>query len=255
MRDILINFADNMYRNSQIRNSASGLVHGFDTVHQHSPVDVDENFKTKYKNILTQKRGCGYWLWKPYFINKHLKQIDENDVIFYSDSGADFVKNIKPLTKKCRDDHNGLISFKLAGNHKERQYTKRDLFKAMNMDSPEYTDTDQLMASFIMIRKTGFTLEFMDRYLQLACDEHLITDSTSKQNNYDQFKDHRHDQSIFSLLCKKHEVTQMDDPTQWGQKHGQFPRSSQYIWHRRNNNHIKLEPRELEGVRIGVIPG
>lgn len=254
-RNILLNFANNNYSNSQKRNSASGIIHGFDTVHQCSPADIDKNFAQQYQSILNQPRGCGYWLWKPYFISKYLDQMNDSDVLFYSDSGSDFLKNIRPILNRCRDDDNGLLSFELAGKHKERQYTKRDLFIAMKQDTCEYTDTDQVMASFIVIRKNKFTIEFMKEYMRYACDEHLITDTKSKTPNYPEFIDHRHDQSIYSLLCKRYDVTRADDPTQWGQKHKQAPASSQYIWHRRNNNHIKLEPRELEGVRIGVIPG
>lgn len=254
-RNILLNFADCKYSNSQKRNTASGIVHGFDTAHQCTPRDIGANFANKYQSILNQPRGCGYWLWKPYFISRYLNQMNGDDVLFYSDSGSDFIKNITSLLNLCRDDRNGLIAFELSGKHKERQYTKRDLFIEMNQDTPEYTDTDQLMASFIMIQKNEFTIQFMNEYLKYACNEHLITDTASRSTNYPEFKDHRHDQSIFSLLCKKHQITHLDDPTQWGQKHKQYPPGSQYIWHRRNNNHIKLEPRVLEGVRIGVIPG
>jgi hypothetical protein len=255
MRDILINFADNAYRNSQIRNSASGMLCGFNSCHQYDPNDIDRQFYTENKNILDQSRGCGYWLWKPYFIWNQLNMITDNDVIFYSDAGADFVKNIDSLTNLCRDDKNGLISFKLAGNHKERQWTKRDVFNALDADVESITDTDQLMASFIIIRRTKFTEQFISDYLRYACNEQLITDLPSKSDNYPEFKDHRHDQSIYSILCKQRDVTQVNDPTQWGQKHKQFPASSQYIWHRRNNNHIKTEPRNLEGNNVRVIQG
>lgn len=255
MRNVLINFANGAYKNSQKRNSASGLLSGFDTCHQFAPRDIDLNFREKYKNILNKPRGCGYWLWKPYFIYNQLKACNKNDVIFYADSGSDFIKNIRPLTDRCRDDVNGLISFKLSGKHKERQWTKRDVLKRLNADQPRIVDTDQLMASFIIVRKNEYTLQFMHEYLIHACDENMITDKPSVSPNYPEFRDHRHDQSIFSVMCKQQGVTQMDDPTQWGQKHKQFPISSQYIWHRRNNNHIKTEPRNLEGNKIDVIPG
>ena len=57
MRNILINFADKNYRNSQVRNSTSALMYGFDSAHQYSPKDIDSSFYSKNKSILDQKRG------------------------------------------------------------------------------------------------------------------------------------------------------------------------------------------------------
>ena len=111
------------------------------------------------------------------------------------------------------------------------------------------------MASFIGIRKTDFTVDFFKNYLQYAQTEQLITDCPSKSKNYDGFKDHRHDQSIFSLLCKKYKIPTLDDPTQWGLKHKESKPGCTYIWHRRNNNRIKTEMRDLEGMRVPLIVG
>jgi hypothetical protein len=36
--------------------------------------EIDNDFKTKYNNILSLNRGGGYWLWKPYIINETLKK-------------------------------------------------------------------------------------------------------------------------------------------------------------------------------------
>jgi hypothetical protein len=36
--------------------------------------------------------------------------------------------------------------------------------------------------------------------------------------NYKEFKDHRHDQSIFSVLTKKYNLLAYRDPSQWGNK-------------------------------------
>ena len=85
----------------------------------------------------------------------------------------------------------------------------------MGLDKPEYTDTFQRMASYQVIRKTQFTLKFYEEYLNLSTIEHNITDNSSVANNYDIFKEHRHDQSIFSLLTKKYNIPCMRDPCQW----------------------------------------
>jgi hypothetical protein len=45
-------------------------------------------------------------------------------------------------------------------------------------------------------------MNFIKDWYKLACNYHLIDDSLSKEENHQYFKDHRHDQSIFSLLLK-----------------------------------------------------
>jgi len=39
-----------------------------DEYYNYGPNDIDNEFKKKNIEILSQKRGNGYWLWKPYFI-------------------------------------------------------------------------------------------------------------------------------------------------------------------------------------------
>ena len=45
-------------------------------------------------------------------------------------------------------------------------------------------------------------MNFIKDWYNLGCKYHLIDDSISKEKNSREFKDHRHDQSIFSLLLK-----------------------------------------------------
>ncbi len=88
MKKYLINYAHITHYNSQKGNSQSGLSNGgFDEVFSYNYSDIDDEFKEKNKHILEQPRGAGFWLWKPYIIKKTLEKIEENDLLFYSDSG------------------------------------------------------------------------------------------------------------------------------------------------------------------------
>jgi hypothetical protein len=95
MKKYLVNYAHKTHHHSQISNSQSGLsVGGFDEVFSYGLSDIDDQFKEKNKNILEQDRGAGYWMWKPYVIKKALEKINDNDILFYSDSGISFIKPI-----------------------------------------------------------------------------------------------------------------------------------------------------------------
>ena len=232
---VLLNYADGKFLQSQLTNSQSGLAAGFNVVYQMSRSDIDIDFYNKHKAILDQKRGVGYWLWKPYFINRLLSVMTENDVLFYADSGSYFVRRMEPVFTAVCNDARGVIGFQLAGGHIEKQYTKRDLFLHMGLNESEYTDTPQRMASFMCFRGTEFAKEIANKYLELCCVSHLITDSENRDGWVESgFVDHRHDQSVWSLLTKKHNITILPDPTQWGVHHQENSTDHQYLLHTRD---------------------
>ena len=102
-------------------------------------------------------------------------------------------------------DEKGVLSFELKGLM-ENVYTKRDTFILMGLDEPKYTESSQREATYIWLIKNDFTVNLVKEYLEYAQDERIITDKISENKNYDVFKDHRHDQSIWSLLCKKYNI-------------------------------------------------
>lgn len=205
MKKYHINFAKGRYLEAQKYCSMSAKNVGFDNIISYTSSDIDIEFYNKNKNILNNPRGAGYWLWKPYFINKTLELMEYGDLLVYSDSGSFYKSSVQPLIDKILLDKNGVLSFELKGLF-EKEYTKRDAFVIMGLDDPKYTETSQREATYIWIIKNDFTIKLIKEYLNYAQDERVITDNISENKNYDAFKDHRHDQSIWSLLCKKYDI-------------------------------------------------
>jgi len=233
---VLLNYANGKFLESQFKNSQSGLAAGFNVVYQMGVSDIEPWFSIVHNTILSEKRGAGYWLWKPYFIKRFLNPLTENDILFYSDSGAVFIRRMEPIFKAISEDDNGVIGFKLAGGHLENEYTKRDLIRYMEMENTEHQTSPQRMASFMCFRGTDFAKRLVSEYLELATNPHFVTDSPNKDGWVEpQFKGHRHDQSIWSLLTKKHNITILPDPTQWGIHHGENTDSDQFIIHTRDS--------------------
>ena len=219
MKKIHLNFAHNSHYNSQKINSESALRYGFDVSLNFSLNDIDSNFYEKNKHILTQPRGAGYWLWKPYFILKVLNECEYGDIIFYTDSGCFFISHPEPLLDLLNGQD--IIPFVIdpePGN-KEVLQTKRDCFILMDCDSEEYTQTYAIGASFILLKKTILSEKFIKDYLFFSQNDKCITDTPSTLNSeYSEFNTHRHDQSIYSLLCKKYKLNFYRDPSQWGNR-------------------------------------
>lgn len=171
----------------------------------YKPKDIAHDFREKNKYILEKGRGNGYWLWKPYFLYKTLKEkLDYGDYLIYSDAAIMYVDSAQKLVDFLKEKKLDMYLHRLP--HLERQYTKRDAFILLGVDQPFYAETGQFNAAFQIYRKTKFTEFFLAEYLYYAQDKRIITDDANELGvgNYDDFRDHRHDQSILSLLTKKY---------------------------------------------------
>ncbi len=214
---VAINYADLKYRKTQRFNSATAMHKGkVDKVISYAPKDIDALFRNKNKKILERKRGNGYWLWKPYFIKKTLDELKENDYLVYLDAGAFYINNVKYLIEQMEEDHQYIMAFELP--FKESWYTKRDIFVYMDCDEAQYTETNQRMATMIILKKTKMSMRFVDEWLYYCQQDEIITDAHNHmgKSNYRGFVDNRHDQSIFSVLSKKYGIKSYRDPSQFG---------------------------------------
>ena len=211
----LINYANSEFTQSQRLNSKTGLKRGgVSKVISYSLDDIDTEFYAQNHKILNSKKGDGYWLWKPYFIKKTLESINWGDYVFYCDSGSYFIKSLKLFTEINQD----IIPFELP--YIEKAYTKRDVFIILDCDDKKYTNTKQRLAGYSLWKKTPFSMKFIDEWLLFSKDDRCISDINNVMGkpNYKEFKDHRHDQSIFSVLTKKYNLLAYRDPSQWGNK-------------------------------------
>ncbi len=214
---VAVNYANAKYRKAQKVNSKTAITKGkVDKVISYSPRDLDADFRQKNSAILLQKRGNGYWLWKPYIILKTLREMQEGDYLVYLDAGAFYINSVKWLTVEMEKDGQEIMSFELP--FQEKRFTKRDAFIGMQCNEEKYTESNQRMATMIVFKKCESTLHFVKEWLYFGQKEEIITDrpNCTGHENDSRFIDHRHDQSIFSLLCKKHGIKAYGDPSQFG---------------------------------------
>ncbi len=139
-------------------------------------------------------------------------------MLLYLDSGAYFIESIDSLVDLQKSINQDIIPF--YDQHLEKTYTKMDCLLLLNLNKPEFLNNPQIMSGFIVFRKSIFSINFINEWLKYIQDERIVTDieNTLGVKNYKEFKEHRHDQSIFSLLCKKYNLQSFPDPTQFGNK-------------------------------------
>lgn len=215
---IAINYADEAYKKAQNFNTKTAYAKGnVDQVIEYTRDNIESSFLESYKNILNQKRGGGYWLWKPYIIKRTFNVAKEGDYIFYADSGSYYINSIDYLINVLNKENLWLMSFQLP--FIEVEYTKRDIFEAFGLWSNKEKKRNQRLATFILTKKTKESENFFDEYLEYATLGSIITDSPSKHQPEDiHFVENRHDQSIFSMLCKKWKIPAFRDPSEYGLK-------------------------------------
>lgn len=201
--------------------------------------DMDDEFKEKNKAILEaggeRRKGC--YLWKPYFVNKALSDINNGDFLIYMDSAGFYyrsaVSEIIGYMKKNNIDMIGSRRFK----YLEKHWTKRDAFVYMNCDTDKYTEQYQGMGGLFVLRKTENTQSIMREWLKYAQDYRIITDApnTCGLDNYEGFVENRHDQSILSILMRKYDVATIEE----------LPVADFYVYHHTMETSFKTIKAEL----------
>ena len=93
-------------------------------------------------------------------------------------------------------------------DREEFKYTKADLLDFFSViDNKEITNTPQFWAGNFFIKKNDFTINFLNTWLNtIILNPNLINDTPSIKKNFEGFIENRHDQSVFSILCKKSKV-------------------------------------------------
>ena len=90
--------ADERYQKAMEYNARTARKKGgVDRVYMYSVSDIDPEFREKNRHILSQPRGNGYWLWKPYFIARTLRLLQEGDYLVYCDAGIYYNASVKKL--------------------------------------------------------------------------------------------------------------------------------------------------------------
>ena len=139
---------------------------------------------------------------------KTLNVMNTGDVLLYLDGGCEVFKgDMNSLIDKCVKHH---ILYTLTGTL-EKEYTKTDLFIEMGLNDDIIKDGPQYQASAIFLKKNDKIMRFVKEWYTLCCNYHLIDDSESIDKNDSIFIEHRHDQSVFSLLIKKYNYDNGDN--------------------------------------------
>jgi len=175
----------------------------------------DISFWNKHGDFISKNsRGFGYWLWKPYLILQELNKMSYGDVLVYCDCGNEINYHAKEEFNKLLESvpEKQLIATNTGCS--TREWTKRDLLVLLAMDNDTVLFQNQHQTGTIIFVKNDNIMNFVREWYSLSENYHNIDDSPSRIQNYREFVEHRHDQSIFNLLTIKYNLRNIDfDPT------------------------------------------
>lgn len=206
---VLVTYSDENYTEYQQRLVSYAKISGlFDDVFSYDREWLEgTDFYLKNMELLNEKRGGGYWLWKPYIILETMDKLEEGSIILYMDSGDLFDGDIRKYLTSIKDD---VLLTK--GAYKNKEWTKRDCFIKMGCDSKKYHEAVQLEAGVIVATNTVRGKNFIDVWLSFCTDRQIISDDKSKlKKEYKCFREHRHDQSILTNLKVRYNIPSSND--------------------------------------------
>lgn len=184
----------------------------YDKIYCWDERDLDREFWMKYSDFCKNNRGFGYGIWKPKIILQVLEEMCDGDILQYSDVGCHINKYANKVLLSyfytVDKSESGILA--ITQPFIEKDYTKGDLFDYFGVRTDTgIAETTQYWDGTFLIKKSNQNMEFFRKWLSVYNDRHLIDDSISISPDFEGFKEHRHSQSCFSILCKMNKVPAM----------------------------------------------
>lgn len=178
-------------------------------------------FFVKNESILSQTRGDGYWLWKPYIIRETLKKIPDGEYLVYYDSGVGLrycvMSNGKTFINWMNEhDQSFIPGVHIPERGPHHQWCKPSVLQAVLTEEQSGQDISQVQATFSIWCNDVKSRAFVDEWLELAQRQGFIDDSETEEDKLTRssYIEHRHDQSLLSCLCIKYGIKTINLPNE-----------------------------------------
>jgi len=229
---VAVSYADGCCRKSLERNRKKALEAGLHEARGYGRKDLDPAWVAQNKAVLSQRKGAGWWLWKPHVILRTLEDPAvpwHRGVVAWTDAGNYIHANPTPLISSAMRESD-VLGLRLKWCI-EAEWTNVNSSQALNVsDRYSIMDRPQIGAYFLLFRKTEVAIKFVKEWLKLSEDPlavmgaaagNLSSSVDSSQSSEDAkkkisaaervdgkllpgFQKHQADQSVFSVLFKKY---------------------------------------------------
>lgn len=213
----LLNYADDrlghkgaLFRESQLALNESARNHGIlNIVSWGWPELASTEFYREHKEYLDRPYHLNGFVFKPYITLRLLEDIEFGDIVLYYDSGNGghlIDCSLEPLINLCLKNEGTVIH---QWGEKNSKWTKRDCFVLMGCDGPRYHNAVALQATWFVLQKTEFALNFVREWLGYTLDERIASYENLRVCGLPDlpgFVENRGDQSVFTNLATKYRL-------------------------------------------------
>jgi hypothetical protein len=214
----LISYADSKHlQTAQRFTQEADTLDCFRNIHIYHPDDLPTDISEQFSETLQQERGAGLWIWKPIIINQALSEMDWDDYLVYADIGCTFqatgLNRFQQYLSMLDGDPKrfGCLGFQ-QGKQSEFEWTNPAVLNHFGID-PNSTDarSGQLSSAIILFKKTSHCVNLVKQWCDtLRENPDLFLGKTDPPPP----KEHKYDQSIFSVIRKKNGSIHLPDETQ-----------------------------------------
>ena len=179
----------------------------FDQVHVHTP-DTISDFLARHRDFVeSNPRGHGYWIWKPHVILRAMQDASDGDILFYMDSGS----SILPHREARFRDYVGILEssdrpvMAFSDSYQERAYQKLSVLTRFGLEGDaSFLGSNQVESAQVGCRKSEFALSLLADWQSLMTEDgYAMAVDSAGEPQLEGYLEHRHDQSILSILCKR----------------------------------------------------
>ncbi|MBR6868964.1 MAG: hypothetical protein IKM93_04025 [Bacteroidales bacterium] len=185
----------------------------FDEIILYTPDDLSEELRNH--PLMQYSRGGGYWVWKPWLIQKTLNEHNPGDIVIYVDAGSTLRKSPEWTRLFSMMDRYDTLCFQYAetvpqfarwGNACTRikYWTKKSALAYLDnyFQDTGYRENCKIMGGLLFMKNPDNSL--LRQWLHISLNHpELIVDPTEEERNNQEpgFAYHKHEQSFLTALA------------------------------------------------------
>ena len=215
---IIITFGtDDLFKNKKIRFKQQATdINFFDSVIIEDEKTIKPLLKEHEEFIINNKRGYGYWIWKAFIIKNQLEKMKTNDILFYLDCGSSIINNnVERLDNYINilKDYDVMVFDN--PDHKTKKNVKMNVINEFNIED-DILEQNLIEGGCIILKNTKKTKEFIDEWKRYMIKDNyqLVNDDLLNLPQHEEFMEHRHDQSILTILARQKDYVYVNNGLQ-----------------------------------------
>jgi hypothetical protein len=173
------------------------------TMWNKNKIRQETEFYSTNKTLLDKKIGSGLWIWKPYIILQKLKEVNYNDYVYYQDCSKYDTNGYKYSCKPVitfMESNNLVILPGLTPGNINKHHTSIYCMRFMGARNKTFLLKKLFHTSPLFIKKTDFTIKFIEEWLKYCCVPICIERFTWRNGS------HCCDQSILNILLFRYNI-------------------------------------------------